>query len=146
MDKEIDVFIEQLREKDCQIERLQHIIENLTKKEDEEDEVEERPEQHVPTFWEKHPRISYVAFGLVMAGAIAVVLFPWWWRALWNSLGSSAALTYTFASIGSLGIAFLCWMQVTPAGKRFLKRFILSDLSSFTHLRNTNFNYYTLVY
>ena len=38
MDKEIDVLIEQLREKDCQIERLQHIIENLTKKEDEEDE------------------------------------------------------------------------------------------------------------
>lgn len=58
MDKEIDVFIEQLREKDCQIERLQHIIENLTKKEDEEDEVEERPEQHVPTFWENPMSLS----------------------------------------------------------------------------------------
>lgn len=120
MDKEIDVLIEQLREKDCQIERLQHIIENLTQGEENEEDAEEEPEPHVPTFWERHPKVSYAVFGLVMIAAIAIFLFPFWWKSLWISFGNSAGLTYTFSSVGALAIAFLCWMEITPAGKRFL--------------------------
>lgn len=70
--KEIEILREQLREKDRQIERLQHIIENLTKREDEEEETEEEPEPHVPTFWEKHPKVAYAVFGLVLIAAIAI--------------------------------------------------------------------------
>lgn len=39
--KEIEILREQLREKDRQIERFQHIIENLTKREYEEEETKE---------------------------------------------------------------------------------------------------------
>jgi len=60
--KEIEILREQLREKDRQIERFQHIIENLTKREYEEEETKEEPEPHVPTFWEKHPKVAYAVF------------------------------------------------------------------------------------
>ena len=120
MSDEIELLREQLREKDCQIERLQHIIENLTQGEGNEEDAEEEPEPHVPTFWERHPRFSYVIFGLVFVCAIAVCFFPIWWKSLWTGFGNSAGLIYTFSSVGALGLAFLCWLEITPAGKRFL--------------------------
>ena len=116
--KEIEILREQLRVKDEQIERLQVIIENLTRGEEEEDE--EEPEPHVPTFWERHPRSAYAVFGLVMIAAIAIFLFPFLWKSLWIGFGNSAGLIYTFSSVGALGLAFLCWLEITPAGKRFL--------------------------
>lgn len=120
MNDEIDILREQLREKDRQIERLQHIIENLTQGEENEEDVKKEPEPHVPTFWEKHPRLTYAIFGLVFVGTVAVCLFPIWWKSLWISFGNAAGLIYTFSSVGALGLAFLCWLEITPAGKSFL--------------------------
>ena len=120
MNEEIDILREQLREKDRQIERLQHIIENLTKEKDEEEVDDEETEPHVPTFWERHPKVSYFIFGLVLIAAIAIFIFPFWWKSLWIGFGNSAGLIYTFSSVGALGLAFLCWLEITPAGKRFL--------------------------
>lgn len=120
MSDEVEILREQLRVKDEQIERLQHIIENLTQGEGNEEDAEEEPEPHVPTFWERHPRFSYAIFGLVFVGAIAVCLFPIWWKSLWIGFGNSAGLIYTFSSVGALGLTFLCWLEITPAGKSFL--------------------------
>lgn len=119
--KEIEILREQLREKDSQIERFQHIIENLTKREYEEEETKEEPEPHVPTFWEKHPKVAYAVFGLVLIAAIAIFFFPVWWKSLWFAFGNSAGMIYTFSTLAACAFAFLCWMQMTPAGRKFTK-------------------------
>lgn len=116
--KEIEILREQLRVKDEQIERLQVIIENLTRGEEEEDEKEPKP--HVPTFWEKHPKVAYAVFGLVLIAAIAIFFFPVWWKSLWGAFGNSAGMIYTFSTLAACAFAFLCWMQMTKGGRKFM--------------------------
>ena len=117
--KEIEILREQLRVKDEQIERLQVIIENLTRGEEEEDEEEPKP--HVPTFWERHPRLSYAVFGLSLIGTVAVFFFPVWWKSLWGTFGNSAGMMYTFSTLAACAFSFLCWMQMTKGGRKFME-------------------------
>lgn len=122
MDKEIEILQEQLRVKDAQIERLQTIIENLTNdvKEDGNDGAPE-PQPYVPTFWERHPRFSYSVFVLIVISALAVLFSPLWWESLWIRIEGGVGPVFTFSAIGLVALVLLCWLYLTPAGRRLSK-------------------------
>ena len=118
MAEEIDLLKEQLRVKDKQIERLQGIIENLTK--EEEPKPEKDPEPHIPNFWERHVKLSYAAFWTLVVVGIAVTISPWWCKSLWELTGNSFGLLYMFILMDMFAVCFLSWFQ-TPRGRRWLK-------------------------
>lgn len=118
MAEEIYLLKEQLRVKDKQIERLQGIIENLTK--EEEPKPEKDPEPHIPNFWERHVKLSYAAFWTLVVVGIAVTISPWWCKSLWELTGNSFGLLYMFILMDMFAVCFFSWFQ-TPRGRRWLK-------------------------
>lgn len=117
MEESITILQEQLREKDKQIERLQAIIDNLTK-DDEEEPDEETPKPHVPKFWERHVKLSYVMLAGSIILVVLVFISPFLVPSLFKLLGSSKQMIYIYTLIIVLANCFIVWMN-TPEGRKW---------------------------
>lgn len=117
----IETLQKQLREKDKQIAKLMHIIDNLTQEdEDNDDDIEVMStEPKRIGFWERHMSLSYVVFFTVVVLNIAVMFSPAFLDSYWERLGDAYLSIYGDSLVIFIGLGVITWFN-TPPGRKWL--------------------------